>query len=109
MARRKDDDAVFAFPNGVPLPPVHPGRTIAGELTVRGITAHAAALKMRMPPGRLSEIINGKRGISAETALRLGCFFGTGAPIWMNLQSAYALALAAQEHGRRIEREVEAA
>jgi addiction module HigA family antidote len=109
MARRRRDDAVYAFPYGVPLPPIHPGRTVADELATRGISAHAAALKMRIPPGRLSEIINGKRGISAVTALRLGRFFGTGPVIWMNLQSAYALALAAQQVGEQVEREVAAA
>lgn len=104
-----DDNEIFEFPGGVPLAPVHPGRTLASEMAARGLTANALALKLRVPSNRLSDIIRGQRGISAETALRLGRYFGTGAAFWMNLQSHYDLALAAQALGERINREVEAA
>ena len=104
-----EDGEVFTFPSGVPIPPVHPGRTLASELSARGLAANALALKLRVPSNRLSEIIRGQRGISPETALRLGRYFGTGAAFWMNLQSQYDLAVAERELGERIKREVEAA
>ena len=95
--------------SGFQLPPIHPGRTLASELAARDMTAHALALKLRVPANRISEIIAEKRGISAETALRLGRYFGTGAALWANLQSNYDLALAQRELGERIEAEVEQA
>lgn len=101
---------MFAAPTGgFDLPPVHPGLTIAEELEARGLSANALALKMRVPANRITEIINGRRGISAETALRLGRAFGNGADFWMNLQSQHDLAVAKRDFGKRIEREVEAA
>ena len=103
------DDEVFEFPTGLMLPPVHPGETIADELRARGLTAHRAALKMRIPPGRLGQIIAARRAISADTALRLGHLFGTGAQFWMNLQSQYDLAIAERDHGADIAAQVEAA
>jgi addiction module HigA family antidote len=93
----------------VPLAPVHPGRTLAAELAARKLTANALALKLRVPSNRLSEIIRGQRSISPETALRLGRYFGTGAAFWVNLQAQYDLAIAEQEFGAQIVREVETA
>jgi antitoxin HigA-1 len=98
--------AIWHYPHGVSLPPVHPGRTLAGELNARGLSAHALALKLRVPANRITDIIRGQRAISAETALRLGRYFGTGAAFWMNLQSAYDLALAERDLGERISQEV---
>lgn len=89
--------------------PVHPGRTLATELQARGMTAHALALKLRVPANRITEIIAGRRGISAETALRLGRYFGTGAPFWLTLQSQYDLEVAERDLGARIAAEVEQA
>ena len=106
---RTKDDEIFQYPAGVPLPPVHPGRTLAAELAARELTANALSLKLRVPSNRLSEIIRGQRSISAETALRLGRYFGTGAAFWINLQSLYDLAVAEQEFGAQIVREVEVA
>lgn len=103
------EGSIFEYPGGVPLPPIHPGRTLASELSARGLSANSLALKLRVPANRLSEIIRGHRGISAETALRLGRYFGTGAAFWMNLQSQYDLTLTEQEIGERIAREVEVA
>ena len=88
---------------------MHPGATLAAELAARGLTPHALALKLRVPANRVSEIIAGKRGISAETALRLGRYFGTGATFWASLQSQYELAMTEQELGGRIATEVEQA
>jgi antitoxin HigA-1 len=100
---------VYDYPAGAPLPPVHPGETLAEEMAARGLSANALALKLRVPANRVTEIANGERGISAETALRLGRYFGTGARFWVNLQARYELALAERELGARIEREVDAA
>lgn len=104
---RKPD--IFDYPNGLSLPPIHPGATLAEELEARGLSANSLALKLRVPANRLTDIIRGKRAISAETALRLGRYFGTGAAFWMNLQTHYDLALTEQQLGARINREVEAA
>lgn len=107
-AARADRDT-FESPSGFRLPPVHPGRTLASELAARGLTANAVALKLRVPANRLTDIVNGKRGISAETALRLGRYFGTGPAFWINLQANYELALAERDLGAQIEAEVETA
>jgi addiction module HigA family antidote len=82
---------------------------LAGELKARDLTAHALALKLRVPANRITEIIQGKRGISAETALRLGRYFGTGAPFWLALQSQYDLEMAERKLGPRVAAEVEEA
>jgi addiction module HigA family antidote len=100
---------IFEYPAGIALPPVHPGRTLAAELASRNMAANALALKLRVPANRLSDIVRGQRAISAETALRLGRYFGTGAEFWMNLQANYDLARAREEFGAIVEREVEAA
>jgi addiction module HigA family antidote len=82
---------------------VHPGGMLRDEMQERGISINALARALRVPPNRVSAIVNGTRGITADTALRLGRFFGTSARMWMNLQADYDLRLADQ---RRIEREV---
>lgn len=104
-----DDSEIFHYPRGAMLLPVHPGRTLASELKTRGLTANALALALRVPANRLTEIVRGQRSISAETALRLGRYFGTGAAFWVNLQAQYDLATAEREFGEQIAREVEAA
>ena len=104
-----DDEIFHAPPEGFKLPTVHPGEILGEELEVRGISAHAFALKLRVPANRITGIINGKRGISAETALRLGRYFGNSAQFWMNLQSGYDLGVAERDVGELIAREVEAA
>jgi addiction module HigA family antidote len=105
----KDDSRIYEYPEGISLAPVHPGKTLAAELAARGLTANALALKLRVPSNRLSEIVREQRGITAETALRLGHFFGTGGAFWINLQAQYDLATAHRELGARIAREVETA
>jgi addiction module HigA family antidote len=110
MTRTDDDeDEIIEFAQGISLPPVHPGRTIVGELAARGLSAHRAAMMMRVPANRLGLIIAGRRGITADTALRLARLFGTSGQFWMNLQSHYDLALTDRDHGKRITAEVEAA
>jgi addiction module HigA family antidote len=89
------------------LPPVHPGKRLAKELAARGLSVNALALRLRVPATRINAIVRGQRGITAETALRLGRYFGTGSEFWMNLQMGYELALAQRELGAQINREVE--
>jgi addiction module HigA family antidote len=91
------------------MKPVHPGRILKREMTARDLSANKLALALRVPSGRITQILNGKRGISAETALRLACYFGNSAQFWINLQSRYDLAVVDQEIGDRIISEVQQA
>jgi len=79
------------------------------EMSARELSANALARALRVPPGRIIDIVNAKRAISAETALRLGRYFGTGGRLWMALQTRYDLALAEQKSGAKIAREVDKA
>jgi len=88
---------------------VHPGRILARELEARDLSANALALKMRVPANRISEIVAGRRGISPETALRLGKCLGTGAALWSRLQADYDLQEAERTLGDTIEQEVQVA
>jgi addiction module HigA family antidote len=83
---------------------IHPGEHLADELQAIGISANALAKELGVPTNRLTQIIRGKRGISGDTALRLGQWFGTGPDIWMNLQKNYELRLAANEIGDALSR-----
>jgi addiction module HigA family antidote len=89
--------------------PVHPGRILKREMAARGLSANRLALELKVPSGRITDILNGKRGISSETALRLGRFIGASARFWLNLQIAYELAIAEREIGARIAEEVKPA
>lgn len=84
--------------------PIHPGEILADELAELGISAAELARLLHVPPNRISQIIAGKRAISADTALRLGRWFGTGPRLWLNLQQAYEIDLAEQRAGREIDR-----
>jgi addiction module HigA family antidote len=86
--------------------PVHPGRILKRELAARGLSANRLALELKVPSGRITDILNGKRGISPETALRLGRFVGNSARFWLNLQTAYELGVAERENGPRVAEEV---
>ncbi len=79
--------------------PIHPGKHLAEELEALGISANQLAKDLGIPTNRLTEIIRGNRGISGDTALRLGRWFGTGPDIWMNLQKNYELRVAAENIG----------
>ena len=76
--------------------PVHPGEVLADELAEIGVSATELARQLRVPHNRITQIIQGKRAITGDTALRLGHWFGTSAVFWLNLQSLYDLALAEQ-------------
>ncbi len=89
--------------------PIHPGRVLKRELAARNLSMNGLALALRLPSGRISDIVNGKRGISPETALRLGRYFGNSPRFWANLQTAYELAVAERDLGARIAAEVSTA
>ena len=91
------------------MDPVHPGRILKRELVARELSANKLALSLRVPSGRITSILNGKRAITPETALRLGCYFGNNAQFWMNLQTRYDLITTERDMGERIESEVERA
>lgn len=83
--------------------PIHPGEILADELKELGISASELARALRVPANRVSQILAGKRAISADTALRLGRWFGTGPQLWLNLQQAYDLDLAVRDGKRDID------
>jgi len=91
------------------LKPVHPGDILALEMEARGLSSLALSLKLRVPANRISEIVKGRRGVTPETALRLGRYLGTGGELWIRLQADYDLVMAEREFGPTIRREVEAA
>ena len=88
------------------LPPIHPGEVLQEVLNEAGMTVNALALALRVPANRIGAIVKGQRGITPDTALRLGRYFGTSAQMWMNLQAKYDLTVAEETLGERIEREV---
>ncbi|MDK9719699.1 MAG: HigA family addiction module antitoxin [Rhodospirillales bacterium] len=88
---------------------VHPGQGLRLEMDARNLSANALALALRVPSGRITDILAGKRAITPETALRLGRYFGTGPELWLNLQSAYDLAKTEKEIGAKVQDEVKPA
>lgn len=82
--------------------PIHPGEILGDELAEIGISGAELSRQIRVPENRISQIIAKKRGITADTALRLGKWFGTTPEFWLNLQS-YELRKAAREIGREID------
>jgi len=84
------------------LPPTHPGEVLRDELDALGLSAAAFAEALDVPANRISTILAGKRAVTADTALRLGRFFGTSAKFWLNLQDQYDLKLAAAKTGSQI-------
>jgi len=85
---------------------VHPGRVLRRELEARGLSANALALALRTPSGRITDILNEKRSVTTETAMRLGRYFGQNPRFWLNLQSIYDLATAEGRIGATIDAEV---
>lgn len=89
------------------LPPVHPGEILRGDLLEPlGISINRLGRDLRVPVTRISEIVNARRGVTADTALRLARYFGTTAEFWMNLQAAYDLDVAQRASAGRIARDV---
>ncbi len=86
------------------LDPIHPGEILREDfMKPLGISINRLAREVGVPPGRISEIVRGKRAISADTALRLGRFFGVSPEIWVNLQGDYELRVARRAMGEAIE------
>jgi addiction module HigA family antidote len=86
----------------VPRTPIHPGEHLAEELRELGISAAELSRQIDVPVNRITGIIHGQRGITADTALRLGHWFGTSPQFWMNLQQNYELRLAESQVGAKI-------
>jgi addiction module HigA family antidote len=89
------------------LPPIHPGEILREEFLVPlGMSSHELSLALRVPATRINDIVNEKRGITADTALRLSRYFGTTAKFWLNLQASYELEVAEDQLGKAVMREV---
>jgi len=87
-------------------PAIHPGEVLADELQEIGLSAAQLARLLHVPTNRITQILNGKRAITADTALRLGRWFGTGPELWLNLQKSYEMRLAQQQSGEEIEKTI---
>ena len=89
------------------LEPIHPGETLLEEfMKPMGISINRLARDIGVPPGRISAIVNGKRAITADTAIRLGRYFGTSPEVWMGLQVDYELRIAQRTIGPEVEKRV---
>src|SRR5438093_13546583 len=84
--------------------PIHPGEHLAEELKELGISAAELARQIEVPVNRVTGLINGQRAVTADTALRLGHWFGTSPEYWLNLQKLYELRLAREEVGARVDK-----
>ena len=88
------------------MQPVHPGEILRDELEELGMSASALASELAVPTNRVTAILNGQRGVTADTALRLSRYFGTTPQLWLNLQKTFELRLAEIESGKDIEEQV---
>ena len=88
------------------LRPIHPGEVLKSVLDDAGLNAHRLALELHVPANRISDILRGKRPITADTGLRLARFFGTSAQMWINLQAKYALQMAEDRLSEKVTEEV---
>ena len=87
-------------------PIVYPGRILHRELTARNLSANRLAIDLGVPSGRITDILNSRRSISADTALRLARYFGNSAQFWLDLQSQHDIAVVERERGKEIEKRV---
>lgn len=88
------------------LPPIHPGEHLKEFLDDYGLTMNQLAKGLQVPANRIAAIVNGTRGITAETALRLGYYFGTSAEMWINMQTHYEMEVARDEFEAAIRKTV---
>lgn len=86
----------------MPITAIHPGEHLAEELRELRMSAAELARQLKVPTNRITEILNGQRGITGDTALRLAHFFGTSAEFWLNLQNLYDIRLAQRKSGESI-------
>jgi antitoxin HigA-1 len=91
------------------IPIAHPGRLLKREIEARKLSANRLALDLCVPSGRITDILNGRRSITADTAVRLGHYFGNSALFWITLQSQYDIAVVEGKHGDEIARRVKCA
>ena len=84
--------------------PIHPGETLREDLEALGMSAAELARRIEVPVNRITQILNGQRAVTGDTALRLGRFFGTSEEFWLNLQKLYELRVAERDHGDEIGR-----
>lgn len=89
------------------LPPIHPGEQLQDELEELSMSARALAAELDIPTNRVTQIIKGQRGITADTALRLARYFGTSADFWLNLQKMFELRTTELEAGKVIRERVQ--
>jgi addiction module HigA family antidote len=87
-------------------PIVHPGRLLKRELAARKLSANRLSLDIGVPSGRITDILNGRRAITADTAVRLGRYFANSAQFWLDLQSQYDIGVVEREKGAEIARRV---
>ena len=87
-------------------PVAHPGRLLKRELSERELSANRLAIDIGVPSGRVTDIVNGRRSISADTAVRLGLYFGNEPQFWLGLQSQYDIARVERERGAEIAKRV---
>ena len=87
-------------------PIAHPGRLLKRELVARGLSANRLSLDIGVPSGRITDILNGRRSITADTAVRLGRYFSNRAQFWLDLQGQYDIALIEKMKGAEISRRV---
>jgi antitoxin HigA-1 len=90
-------------------PAIHPGRLLRREITARDLSANRLAIHLGVPSGRITDILNGRRSITADTALRLGRYFGNSPQFWLDLQGQYDIAVAENENGADIRKRVQPA
>ena len=87
-------------------PAIHSGRILKRELAARNLRANRLAILLGVPSGRITDILNGRRSISADTALRLGRYFGNAPQFWIDLQEQFDIAVAERENGEEIRKHV---
>jgi antitoxin HigA-1 len=87
-------------------PVSHPGRLLKHELAARRLSANRLSLDIGVPSGRITDILNGRRSITADTAVRLGRYFANSAQFWLDLQGQYDIAVVEREKGREIAKRV---
>lgn len=91
----------------IPMPPIaHPGRLLKREIAARKLSANRLSRDIGVPSGRIADILNDRRSITADTAVRLGLYFGNRAQFWLDLQSQYDIAMVEREKGGEIAKRV---
>ena len=88
------------------FPIAHPGRLLRREIEARNLSANRLALDIGVPSGRITDILNGRRSITADTAVRLGLYFGNRPQFWLSLQGQYDIARIERQRGSTIDRQV---